>query len=106
VPERGSRGTIEEHVHIRRGDTLAHLLTSRGLGPGEAAAWVRAAERAYDLRGILPRHGLTLRFDRATHALEGIRYEIDDRSLLVLERTEGGITAARSGLPYFIEVKG
>jgi len=50
---------------------------------------------------------MTLRFDRATRALEGIRYEIDDRSLLVLERTEdGSITADRTGLPYFIEVKG
>ena len=106
VPARGSRGTVEEHVHIRRGDTIAHMLTSRGLGTGEAAAWIRAAAEVYDLRGIRPRHGLTLRFDRATQALEGIRYEIDDRSLLVLEQTESGITAERAGLPYFIEVKG
>jgi murein DD-endopeptidase MepM/ murein hydrolase activator NlpD len=107
VLTRGSRGTVEEHVHIRRGDTIARVLTSRGLGSGEAAAWVRAAERVYDLRGIRPRHGMTLRFDRATRALEGIRYEIDDRSLLVLERAEDGtITADRTGLPYFIEVKG
>lgn len=106
VPLRGSRGAVEEHVHIRRGETLARVLASRGVGPGEAAAWVRAAERVYDLRGIRPRHGLTLRFDRATRVLEGIRYEIDDRSLLVLERTERGISAERAGLPYFIEVKG
>jgi murein DD-endopeptidase MepM/ murein hydrolase activator NlpD len=106
VPARGSRGTVEEHVHIRRGDTLARLLMSRGLSPGETGAWVRAAARAYDLRGIRPRHGLTLRFDRATQALESIRYEIDDRSLLALEWTETGITAERAGLPYFIEVKG
>ena len=106
VPARGSRGTVEEHVHVRRGDTIGRMLTSRGLGAGEAATWIRAAARVYDLRGIRPRHGLTLRFDRATRALEGIRYEIDDRSLLVLERTEAGITAERAGLPYFIEVKG
>jgi murein DD-endopeptidase MepM/ murein hydrolase activator NlpD len=106
VPVRGSRGPVEEHVHIRRGDTLARLLTSRGLGPGEAATWVRAAARVYDVRGIRPRHGLTLRFDRATRTLEEVRYEIDDRSLLVLARTESGVTAERAGLPYFIEVKG
>ena len=106
VPVRGSRGTVEEHVHIRRGDTLARLLTSRGLTPGESATWVRAAARVYDVRGIRPRHGLTLRFDRATRTLEEVRYEIDDRSLLVLARTESGVTAEREGLPYFIEVKG
>jgi murein DD-endopeptidase MepM/ murein hydrolase activator NlpD len=106
LPTRGSRGTVEEHVHLRLGDTLGRLLTARGLGPGEAGAWLRAAANVYDLRAIRPRHGLTLRFDRATRALEGIRYEIDDRSLLVLERTATGITAERAGLPYFIEVKG
>ena len=106
VPARGSRGTVEEHAHIRTGDTLGRLLRARGVGPGEANAWVAAAARVYDLREIRPRHGLTLRFDRATRALESVRYEIDDRSLLVLERTATGITAEREGLPYFIEVKG
>jgi murein DD-endopeptidase MepM/ murein hydrolase activator NlpD len=106
VPVRGSGGTVEEHVHIRRGDTIGRMLTSRGLGASEASAWIRAAVGVYDLRNIRPRHGLTLRFDRATRALESIRYEIDDRSLLVLERTATGITAERAGLPYFIEVKG
>src|SRR5439155_571674 len=47
-----------------------------------------------------------LRFDRATHALEAIRYEMDERSLLVLERTAGDIHAERAPLPYCAEVKG
>jgi murein DD-endopeptidase MepM/ murein hydrolase activator NlpD len=105
-PVRGSRGTVEEHVHVRRGDTLGGLLTARGLSPGEAAAWTAAAARVYDVRRMRPRRGLTLRFDRATRTLERLRYEIDDRSLLVLERTAGGVTAELAGLPYFIEVKG
>ena len=60
----------------------------------------------YDLRKIRPRQGLTLRFDRATHALEAIRYEIDDRSLLVAERTPTASRPRARGLPYFTEVKG
>jgi murein DD-endopeptidase MepM/ murein hydrolase activator NlpD len=105
-PERGSRGVSEEHVHIRRGDTLETVLASRGVGMSEARPWLAAASGLYDLRRIQPRHGLTLRFDRATRELEGIRYEVDDRSLLVLERTPDGIQARRPGLPYFTEVKG
>lgn len=106
LPPRGSRGTVEEHIHVRSGDTLETLLTARGVSSREAARWTTAAARVWDVRRLRPRRGLTLRFDRATRALEGIRYEIDDRSLLVLERTARGITAERAGLPYFIEVKG
>src|SRR5206468_613528 len=42
----------------------------------------------------------------ATHPLEAIRYEMDDRSLLALERTASGIRAERAPLPYLTEVKG
>jgi len=102
----GQRGSSEEHVHLRRGDTLAHVLAARGVGPTEARSWIEAAARVYDLRRLRPRRGLTFRFDRATHALEAIHYEMDDHSLLVVERTPDGIRAERASLPYFVEVKG
>jgi len=102
----GTRGVAEEHVHVRRGDTLATILAAHGVGAREAHSWIAAATGVYDLRLLRPRRGLTLRFDRATQRLEGIHYEMDDRSLLVLERGDDGIRAARSALPYFIEVKG
>src|SRR5438093_1108147 len=104
--DHGTRGIAEEHVHVRRGDTLESLLAAHGVGVAEARPWIAAATAVYDLRRLAPRRGLTLRFDRATHALEAIRYEMDERSLLVLERTAGDIHAARAPLPYFTEVKG
>jgi len=104
--EVGGRGSVEEHVHIRRGDTLEALLAGRGLGTADAQPWMTAAAGVYDLRYIRPRRGLTLRFDRASHELESIRYEIDDKSMLVLETTADGIVARREGLPYFVEIKG
>ncbi|HYV58202.1 MAG TPA: M23 family metallopeptidase [Candidatus Nitrosopolaris sp.] len=94
------------HVHVRRGDTLWSMLASHGVGGAEARSWLAAAEPIYDLRQLQPRHGLTLRFDRATNDLEALHYEIDDRALLVLERTEEGIHATRTGLPYFTEIRG
>ena len=102
----GTHGTAEEHIHVRRGDTLAHVLAARGVGSMESRQWIAAAAKVYDLRRLTPRRGLTFRFDRATHALEAIHYEMDDHSLLVLERTPDGIRAERASLPYFIEVKG
>lgn len=103
-PARGS--TTHEHVHVQRGDTLGALLAARGIGAAEARAWVAAAATVYDVRQLRPRRGLTLRFDRATHRLEALRYEIDDRSLLLLAKTRDGIRAERSTLPYFMEVRG
>ena len=101
----GTPGIAEEHVHVRRGDTLESLVAARGVAAAEARPWVAAAA-VHDLRRLTPRRGLTLRFDRATHTLEAIRYEMDDRSLLALERTASGIRAERAPLPYLTEVKG
>jgi murein DD-endopeptidase MepM/ murein hydrolase activator NlpD len=104
--EHGTRGIDEEHLHVRLGDSLGGLLAARGVGATEAREWLAAAHDVYDLRQLHPRQGLTLRFDRATHALEGIRYEIDDRSMLIVDQTADGPQARRAVLPYFMEVKG
>jgi murein DD-endopeptidase MepM/ murein hydrolase activator NlpD len=105
-PTPGGRGPVDEHVHVRRGDTLETLLAARGVSVKEARPWLDAAESVYDLRTLRPRRGLTLRFDRETRTLEAIRYEVDRRSLLVLEAVGDRIEARREGLPYVIEVKG
>src|SRR5262249_21643576 len=94
------------HVPVPPGDTPWRLLATHGVGGAEARSWLAAAEPIYDLRQLRPRHGLTLRFDRRTQDLEALHYEIDDRALLVLERTAEGIHATSTGLPYFTEVRG
>jgi murein DD-endopeptidase MepM/ murein hydrolase activator NlpD len=96
----------EEHVHVRRGDTFGGLLAARGVGKTEAQRWIKAAATVYDLRRLRPRQGLTLRFEGTPRSLRAIRYEIDDRALLILTKTLGGIRAERGRLPYFTEVKG
>lgn len=106
-PRVGSRGVIDEHIHVRRGDSVERLLYMRGMGASEAREWLGAADDVYDMRQIRPRHGLTLRFDRATRTLDSIRYEIDDSSLMVLEREDDGTVEARvEALPYVREVQG
>ena len=103
----GTRGSAAEHLNVRRGDTLEAILAERGIGTAEARPWLAAAARVYDLRRIHPRRSVNLTFDRATHALEAVRYQIDGRTLLVLEaREDGTIAARRELLPYFVEVKG
>jgi hypothetical protein len=107
APVFGSEGDFDEHVHVRQGDTLDHILLMKGIGPSEAYPWLRAAQGAYDLRLVKPKRGFTLHFDRATNRLESVRYEIDDHSLLTLERrSDGSVVGRREALPYFVEVKG
>jgi murein DD-endopeptidase MepM/ murein hydrolase activator NlpD len=103
---RPTRSTIEEHLHVRRGDTLGSLLAARGVGAREAQRWIAAASEVFDVRRLRPRRALTLRFERSTRTLVAIRYEIDSRAQLVLEGGAGGIRAQRTSLPYFVEVKG
>jgi murein DD-endopeptidase MepM/ murein hydrolase activator NlpD len=102
----GGRGTFDEHIHVRKGDTVENILAARGVGITEAREWIAAAADVFDLTKIRPRQGLTLRFERETHALESIRYEVDQRKLLVAEQAGDGITARLEDLPYFVEVKG
>jgi hypothetical protein len=66
----GGRGLVDEHVHVRRGDTLESLLAARGVGIVDALDWINATADVYDLRRIRPRHGLTLQFDSAIAAYE------------------------------------
>src|SRR5262245_26956086 len=114
IPERrlplaafGSQGVVDEHVHVRRGDTLDHILLLKGIGPSEAYPWLRAAQSVYDLRLVKPKRGFTLHFDRATRQLESVRYEIDGHSLLTLvRRPDGTVVGRREALPYFVEVRG
>src|SRR5437016_6431398 len=47
--EGATPGIAEEHVHVRRGDTLESLVAARGVAAAEARPWVAAAA-VHDLR--------------------------------------------------------
>jgi len=102
----GDRGTVDEHIHVRKGDTLETILAARGVGITEAREWIASTVDVFDLTKIRPRQGLTLSFDRETHGIAAIRYEVDQRKLLVASQGAEGITAHMEDLPYFVEVKG
>ena len=97
---------VDEHIQLAKGATLVARLSDRGLSTPEAFAWSKAASAAFDVRRMRPRRGLTLRFETATRKLRAIRYEIDDRSLLVVESNGGLLEARREALPYVTEIRG
>ena len=101
-----ARETIDVHVHLRAGDSLAKILEAQGVAPKESRPWFVALGSAYDLRRLHAGRGLTLQLDRTTRRLLSIRYEVDDRTLLVAELKGEQVVAKQSSLPYFVEVKG
>ena len=106
TPAYASSGGYDVHVHVRRGDSLEYILAMKGLGPAESAPWVYAARGVYDLRKVRPKRGFTLQFDRTSGELKAVRYEIDNRTLLTLERRQDGlIDARREALPYFVQTR-
>jgi murein DD-endopeptidase MepM/ murein hydrolase activator NlpD len=94
------------HVHLERGDTLVGVLGKHGVDVAEAHAWATAAADAYNVRHMRPGQGLSLRFKALSRQLIEIRYEIDGRSLLVVERTPDGLAGRREVLPYVTETRG
>jgi murein DD-endopeptidase MepM/ murein hydrolase activator NlpD len=101
-----ARETIDVHVHLRAGDSLAKILGAQGVAPADQRPWFVALGTAYDLRRLRAGRGLTLQLDRATRRLLSVRYEVDDRTLLVAELKGDRVVAEQRSLPYFVEVKG
>jgi murein DD-endopeptidase MepM/ murein hydrolase activator NlpD len=101
-----ARETVDVHVHLKAGDSLAKILAAQGVPPEASRPWFVALGSAYDLRRLRSGRGLTLQLDRTTRRLLSIRYEVDDRTLLVAELKGEQVVARQSSLPYFVEVKG
>jgi murein DD-endopeptidase MepM/ murein hydrolase activator NlpD len=94
------------HVHVERGDTFVGVLGKYGVDVAEAHVWAEAAAAAFNLRHMRPGRGLSLRFEAVSRRLVEIRYEIDGRSLLLVERTAAGPVGRREALPYVTEIRG
>jgi len=101
-----ARETVDVHVHLKAGDSLAKILEAQGVAPAASRPWFVALGSAYDLRRLRSGQGLTLQLDRATRQLVSIRYEVDERTLLVAEMRGQQVVAKQSTLPYFVETKG
>jgi murein DD-endopeptidase MepM/ murein hydrolase activator NlpD len=94
------------HVHIERGDTFVGVLGKYGVDVAEAHVWAEAAATVFNLRHMRPGQGLSLRFEAVSRHLVEVRYEIDGRSLLFVERTPAGPVGRREALPYVTEIRG
>lgn len=87
---------------VKRNATLATIMKEEGLNAEETAEWLAVAGKLKEVRRMRPGHAVTLSFveEDKGRVLRSLSYEIDKRSLLVLERkTEGHIVSRRESLP-------
>jgi murein DD-endopeptidase MepM/ murein hydrolase activator NlpD len=96
---------VSEHA-IRRGDSLAAILSGHGVATEEIGRWRRAARLQFDLGHIEPGRVLRLEFD-ARGRLHRLRYPIDREHALVVERDVDERLLARSVvLPVSVRAAG
>ena len=44
----GERSTVDEHIHVRKGDTLENILAARGVGITEAREWIASTVDVFE----------------------------------------------------------
>jgi murein DD-endopeptidase MepM/ murein hydrolase activator NlpD len=92
---------LREVVHqIRPGETLSKLLRANGVGVQETRSWVDAADGVYDLDHVYEGQSLSLKIDERSRRLHALALEIDLATMLIAERTAGGVNARREPIAY------
>ncbi len=102
-----SAGQIEEvaqarpwqRITIRRGDTLAGVLTAANIDAGEIAALARTQPEVRELYRLYPGQVLRYRADD-TGQLADLIYPVNDLEQLHLQRQDGGLALAREKQAY------
>lgn len=96
------RSPIQTSLQIKKRATLEKILREEGVGAEEADEWLAAARKLKEFQSLRPGKTLTFSFvgDDADQTLQTLLYEIDKRSLLVLEkRPDGSVAFRRETLP-------
>jgi len=96
---------VERHVNVMRGDTLGSILATAGLDAAGIARWTAATKPVFDVRRIRVGRSLTLE-QTPGGDLASLRYEIDDVSTLVVERSGDEIGAHIATKPVVTELRG
>jgi len=93
---------LKTTLTIKRHATLEKILQGEGVGPEETNEWLKVARKHKEFKSLRSGRPLTLSFvgDDLDQQLKTLSYEIDNRTLLVLEKTtEDKIAFQREMLP-------
>lgn len=95
--------------HVKKRTTVATILSAEGINPAETAEWLAVATKLRELRNLRIGSAMTLSFAKAGkgRSLSSLSYEVDTRSLLVVERRpDGSIGSRRESLPATLVWRG
>ena len=87
-------GGLRRTTHrIKPNETLSTILRKEGLSPNQFAAWLSAAHKIDKFNDLQFGKDMTLAYEPDSNGLPTLRkvsYNVDDTSLLVLEKYDGG----------------
>ena len=93
---------LKTSLQVKKRATLEKILQEQGVGADEAQEWLASARKIKELKKLYPGKTLTLSFVRGDEdqTLQTLTYEIDKRSLLILEKKpDGTLVVRRETLP-------
>ncbi|MBI3797296.1 MAG: peptidoglycan DD-metalloendopeptidase family protein [Deltaproteobacteria bacterium] len=93
---------LKTSLQVKKRATLEKILQEQGVGADEAQEWLASARKIKELKKLYPGKTLTLSFlgGDEDQTLQTLSYEIDKRSLLVLEKKpDGKLVVRRETLP-------
>jgi len=96
---------LKTSLQVKKRATLERILQEQGIGADESQNWLASARTTKELKKLYPGKTLTLSFvgDDADQTLQTLSYELDKRSLLVLEKkVNGKIVLRRENLPSML----
>jgi len=91
------------YLKIPEGTTFGEYMTEQGLDANLTASLYEAAKDIYDLSIIKPGRRLDLKYNESE--LISFKYDIDDQSILVIEKNSGLWQANKKAIDYVIEQK-
>lgn len=80
------------------GETFSEVLATYGVSPDRADAWIKAANRVYNLGRVFAGQRLDMTVDVAAFDLVSLEMEVDAETNLVARRKEGVVVATREPL--------
>ncbi len=85
---------IKEH-RLKKGDTLALVLSRLGVSNREIYDITTASKKVYNLKKVHPGQTVAVTFDESAQQVARFSYEIDALSYLEIKQTEGRFVAAQ-----------
>ena len=99
ISSQKTRVALIKHT-LKRDDTLYSILNDNGITPKEISHLITDCKKTYDLNRVQPESSLELEIDTTGRIVKSLKYQIDEETLLSVQRSGDGFTAKKERIEY------